>query len=118
MKNFDIRIGTQTFDNDTEIILKRGVIHKNELVINKEESSKEFVSTFKELIKKKTIAISSEDAIYNDFETLTKFGFLTISKNQTLKPLLVVEDALFDDMKSYFQEEIEILSSSEFLLKK
>ncbi|ECJ9746447.1 bacteriocin biosynthesis cyclodehydratase [Listeria monocytogenes] len=118
MKNFDIRIGTQTIDNDTEIILKRGIIHKNELFINKEESSKEFVSTFKELVKKKTITISSEDAIYNDFETLTKFGFLTISKNQTLKPLLIVEDALFDDVKGYFQDEIEILSSSKFLFKK
>lgn len=32
MKNFDIRIGTQTIDNDTEFILKRGVIHKNEIV--------------------------------------------------------------------------------------
>ncbi|ECW8277451.1 bacteriocin biosynthesis cyclodehydratase, partial [Listeria monocytogenes] len=34
MKNFDIRTGTQIIDNDTEIMLKRGVIHKNELVIN------------------------------------------------------------------------------------
>lgn len=84
----------------------------------KRKVQKNLFQHLKNWSRKKTITISSEDAIYNDFETLTKFGFLTISKNQTLKPLLIVEDALFDDVKSYFQEEIEILSSSEFLLKK
>ncbi len=52
MKTFNIRTGTQIFSNDIEIILKRGVIHKNELIINIGESSKEFVEIFKELTEK------------------------------------------------------------------
>lgn len=64
-----------------EFILKRGVIYKNEIVINKEESLKEFVLIFKELVKKKIIIIFLEDVIYNDFEIFIKFGFLIIFKN-------------------------------------
>ncbi|MBC1743465.1 bacteriocin biosynthesis cyclodehydratase [Listeria welshimeri] len=118
MKTFNIRIGTQIFDNDTEIILKRGVIHKNELILNKEGSSKEFITTFKELTSKNSVSISPEDIIYNDFETLIKFGFLTISKNQDSRPLLIVEDNLLDNVRGYFHEEAEIISSSDFLLSK
>ncbi|MBF2663444.1 bacteriocin biosynthesis cyclodehydratase, partial [Listeria seeligeri] len=118
MKTFNIRTGTQIFSNDIEIILRRGVIHKNELIINIGESSKEFVEIFKELTEKKSITLSSENSVYNDLETLLKFGFLTTYDSQGVRALLVIEDNLPDIAKNYFHGEIDIISSSEFFLVK
>ncbi|ECB9834706.1 bacteriocin biosynthesis cyclodehydratase [Listeria monocytogenes] len=118
MKTYIIKNGTKIVSTDSEFILKRGVIHKGELVINKEDSSNDFVNAFQELIEKKTISISREHAIYDDFKTLTKFGFLTFAKKELKKPLVIVEDALVEKVASYLGQQSKVISASEFLTSK
>ncbi|WP_277989618.1 hypothetical protein [Candidatus Enterococcus ikei] len=84
MKTYMIRTGTKVIENEIDITLKRGVIHKNELVINKEDSSNEFIVAFQELSQKSNISVSLGHSVYDDFETLTKFGFLTVVKDQNV----------------------------------
>ncbi|EOL43457.1 SagC family bacteriocin biosynthesis cyclodehydratase [Enterococcus caccae] len=115
MKTYMIRTGTKVIENEIDITLKRGVIHKNELVINKEDSSNEFIVAFQELSQKSNISVSLEDSVYDDFETLTKFGFLTVVKGQNVQPLIVVEDELIEAIKAYLNVENKIVPASEFL---
>ncbi|WP_323680648.1 bacteriocin biosynthesis cyclodehydratase [Listeria seeligeri] len=64
------------------------------------------------------MTLSSENSVYNDLETLLKFGFLTTYDSQGVRALLVIEDNLLDIAKNYFHGEIDIISSSEFFLVK
>lgn len=118
MKTYLIKNGTKIINNDNEFILKRGAIHKSELVISKEDSSNDFVKAFQELIEKKTISISKEYAIYDDFKSLTKFGFLTFAKKELKKPLVIVEDELVEKVTDYLEQYSKVISISEFLTSK
>ncbi|EMF0059268.1 bacteriocin biosynthesis cyclodehydratase [Enterococcus hirae] len=118
MKTYLIKNGTKIINNDNEFILKRGAIHKSELVISKEDSSNDFVKAFQELIEKKNISISKEYAIYDDFKSLTKFGFLTFAKKELKKPLVIVEDELVEKVTDYLEQYSKVISISEFLTSK
>lgn len=118
MKTYIIKNGTKIINNDSEFILKRGVIHKSELIISKEDSSNDFVKAFQELIKKKCISISKEYDIYDDFKTLTKLGFLTFANKELKKPLVIVEDEFVENVTNYLEQYSKIISISEFLTSK
>ena len=115
MKTYTIKKGTNIKESSNEIILKRGVIHKNELIINKEDSSNEFIVTFKKLIKQESVLISHEDSVYDDFETLTKFGFLTVVKSEDEQSLIVVDDELVEKVKTFLNKNIKVTPASSFL---
>lgn len=118
MKTYTIKKGTNIKESSNEIILKRGVIHKNELIINKEDSSNEFIVTFKKLIKQESVLISHEDSVYDDFETLTKFGFLTVVKSEDEQSLIVVDDELVEKVKTFLNKNIKVTPASSFLTSK
>ncbi|MFL2061320.1 bacteriocin biosynthesis cyclodehydratase [Marinilactibacillus psychrotolerans] len=118
MKTYTIKKGTNIKESSNEIILKRGVIHKNELIINKEDSSNEFIVTFQKLIKQESVLISHEDSVYDDFETLTKFGFLTVVKSEDEQSLIVVDDELVEKVKTFLNKNIKVTPASSFLTSK
>jgi len=115
MKTYTTKRGTTISQNEKEIRLRRGVIHKNELTIDKEGSSDEFVQSFNELIDNKMVNISVEEPVYDDLETLTRFGFLTVSMDETKMPLIVVDDELIERVKPHFNAGMKIVSASTFL---
>ncbi|MGO1632899.1 MAG: bacteriocin biosynthesis cyclodehydratase, partial [Staphylococcus equorum] len=89
-----------------------------ELIINKEDSSNEFIVTFQKLIKQESVLISHEDSVYDDFETLTKFGFLTVVKSEDEQSLIVVDDELVEKVKTFLNKNIKVTPASSFLTSK
>jgi len=118
MKTYTIKKGTKISENENEIMLKRGAIHKNELIIDKKISSREFVEKFHTLSQQNTINVGRDDMLYDDFETLTKFGFLTNGINQNAQLLLVVDDQILEEVEKYFDENNKVIAASRFLTEK
>jgi len=115
MKTYTIKRDTKLIENENEITLRRGVIHKNELTIDKEKSSKEFLTGFQSLVKNGTFKVSSDNPIYDDFESLSKFDFLTVAQEKNAISLLVVDDVLIGKAKPHFSEHVKIMAASDFL---
>ncbi|GHU35516.1 hypothetical protein FACS1894193_08630 [Bacilli bacterium] len=118
MKIYMIKKGTQVIENDKEIILRRGVIHKNELVINKDGSSEDFMTAFKELQEQEVFAMSAKHSAAEDFATLSKFGYFTMTKSERHKPLIIVDDTWYNDLKAYMGMATEVWRFSSFLSDK
>ncbi len=65
-------------ENSHEFILRKGFLHVNEIIIDKDESSKKFVRVFQQFEKDKKVSLSRDDDAYDDFLKLLKFGLLGI----------------------------------------
>lgn len=115
MNKFILKKGTQVIQNESELILRRGFIHKNEIIINKEESSNEFIGSFSKLILKGSVSLLNESNSYDDFDTLVKFGFLTVEVSVKELPLVIVEDKLFLFINEFFKEQASVKKLSDII---
>ena len=65
-------------ENEDEIILRKGYLHKNELIIDKRESSKEFIDALTTFLANNKIEILHDNSIYDDFRQLMQFDLIKL----------------------------------------
>lgn len=70
-------------ENMNELILRKGFLHINEIIIDKHGSSNEFIKTMKQFWKEGKIELDEHEEVYNDFLKLLKFGFIAINSNKS-----------------------------------
>ncbi|MDT2807762.1 hypothetical protein [Vagococcus lutrae] len=89
--------------NKEELIFRKGVLHKNEIIIDMESSSLDFRTYLEKFLSEKEIIISKKDLVFDDFEQLLKLGFID-QKLITDSFLFIVEDELFD----FFDQNLDV----------
>lgn len=91
-------------ENENEYILKKGFLHINEIIINKNESSTDFLNTFQEFLRMGYISICKTEKIHEDFNQLLKFGIINIESNK--KIFVIINKELESYAETYFAENI------------
>lgn len=89
--------GVVCFRNENEIILRKGIIHKNELVIDRQKSLDTFIVLLDELLENNEVSIEKNHIHYQDFQTLYNYGFIR-NKIQKGKTLILIENSIPLDM--------------------
>lgn len=97
------------FQSGNEIILRKGFLHINEVVIDKAGSSKLFLENFSKLITLQQLEISEYDESYSDFLQLLKLNFIGIKSNS--KSLVITQI----DLPEWFKDKYQILPLRELL---
>lgn len=97
------------FQSGNEIILRKGFVHINEVVIDKAGSSKLFLKNFSKLIASHQLLLSESDESYPDFLQLLKLNLIGIESSS--KPLIVTQI----DLPAWFKDKYQILPLRELL---
>lgn len=102
----------KVFENESELILRKGFLHINEVIINKQESSKSFLENFSRLIASKQITLSESDEACSDFLQLLKLDLIGTKIESNV--LVITPLAL----PSWFSEKYRVLALSQLLSRK
>ena len=98
---------------DSDIILRKGFLHINEVIIDKLLSSKEFVDAISELDRNGTITVPQESKICDDLLQLNQLGF--IQKSVGIKNLLIVNEKIYDSVSRMIPENVIISKVNDIL---
>ncbi len=63
-------------ESDTEIVLRKGAINVDELILDKTKSSENFINAMKAIETEGFVDISEDDETYEDFTQLAKFRLM------------------------------------------
>lgn len=99
-------------ESENNIVLRKGFLHINEIIIDKDGSSNSFINLMKEFMKNNKVIISENDLSYDDFMQLTKFGLVDIAMNKNY--LLIINDKYRDLITQLCPKFIEIKTTSDF----
>lgn len=98
---------------DSEVILRKGFVHINEVIIDKLLSSKEFINAILELDKNGRITINEESKVCDDFLQLNQLGL--IQKTVGTNSLLIVNEKIYNLVNQFIPKELSICKISEIL---
>ena len=84
-------------ENENELVLRKGFLHVNELIIDKNGSSRKFLDMMRELVEEGKVCIGEYNEVYEDFMKLLKFGFLGI---ESCKSFLVLTSSKYIEFVS------------------
>lgn len=101
-------------ENEIEFVLRKGFIHKNEIIIDKIASSNDFIQYMKEFLENKFIILSEKEEVYEDFMQLVKFGLIQIESNQE-KVLIVCNSNYMNMVKKFFTSDLNIINVDKLL---
>ncbi|MBR4399911.1 MAG: hypothetical protein IKT06_03165 [Aeriscardovia sp.] len=97
------------FQSGNEIVLRKGFVHINEVVIDKAGSSKLFLKDFSKLVALRQLEVSESDESYRDFLQLLKLNLIGIKSNSA--PLIVTQI----DLPEWFKDKYPVLQLGELL---
>ncbi len=101
-------------ENEIEIVLRKGFIHKNEIIIDKVNSSNNFVSSIRKFINDGMIVLSEDDEVYKDFVQLLQFGLIQMEISQ--EKVFVVCNSVYENMvKRFFEPDINVMAIEKLL---
>lgn len=94
---FSLRDGVRVLENDEDVLLRNGVLHLNEITIDKTKSDKNFLAALHSLVTGETVALAEDSESYADFQQLVDMGFV-VEKDAKPKcsPIFVVPRSLCD----------------------
>lgn len=102
-------------ENDDEFVLRKGFIHLNEIVIDKNGSSMEFTKAMRKFIKDGTISLDSNDGTYDDFVELSKFGFIQIKMHD--KFLVICNNNYLDIISKMCEDKVVVVNFEKIIDK-
>ncbi|MBF8418016.1 bacteriocin biosynthesis cyclodehydratase [Heyndrickxia coagulans] len=102
-------------ENKQEIILRKGVLHKHEIIIDKEKSSSLFVKDFAQFMINKKIIIEENQEDYDDFCKPSQFNLISIEIKNSKDNVLFVNDTLFSFFNKYLKDRAVIKKISDIL---
>jgi len=70
-------------ENGNEMVLRKGFLHINEIIIDKHGSSAKFIETMEDFWNKGRYESDEHDEVYDDFMKLLKFGFLAVDSDKS-----------------------------------
>ncbi len=77
-------------ENENEFILRKGFLHINEIVIDKLESSADFIKSMNEFAKNGSIDLKETNSVYEDFLQLMSFDLINIESRKNF--LLIINE--------------------------
>ncbi|WP_167630004.1 hypothetical protein, partial [Listeria valentina] len=103
--------------SNTHLILRKGVLHKNEIIIDLLQSSEDFIAAIEDLIANNEVVISKNDILFEDFEQLLKMGLLKekVNSSKFNDFLILITDNLYDIYKNLLPQYLSIKKLSNFL---
>ncbi|MBU5487320.1 bacteriocin biosynthesis cyclodehydratase [Clostridium sp. MSJ-8] len=100
-------------EGENEFVIRKGFLHINEIIIDKNGSSNSFIKAMREFIQNKKIDLSQNDSAYEDFMQLTKFGLIDIAMNKNF--LLIINKNYKDMVNNLCPDSIQVKTIEEML---
>ncbi|WP_215189532.1 hypothetical protein [Exiguobacterium sp. s6] len=117
MKTFIYPPSLRVINNQHEYILHKGVLHRDELTIDKEESSTRFIEDFNRFITDRHITLSEHSDTFEDFILLNRMGYIDQKINRPENILVLVEDSIHESTFTQFSELARVEKLSTILSK-
>lgn len=101
---------------DSDIIIRKGFVHLNEIIIDKEKSSYDFIETINKLITDGQVTVSEKDEVYGDLIQLNKMGLLNTKVDA--KILVVANNDICEFIENNYNSEIDLCNIEDVLSRK
>lgn len=101
-------------ESENEFVLRRGFLHVSELMIDKEESSEEFVEAMREFSMNGKIEIQDED-MDEDFMQLLHFGMINLKSKKNI--IIIAGGRTYEKIHEFFNDPVKVVKADDILTK-